>query len=394
MMTVDYIVIMAKCPVVSDGMVFSVDKHHLYVFPVDDRATDDAASRAGSPCPQRRNPPTLPAGPARARVHRHRGWPSLRGHPTHCGTRGDGLRATVIGAHMVMASRYRGDVVSACTTTWYAYPIDPREAALDCAPLWIVSFPHSQVLLKVPDVDNQAVHPIGQPKCSASPIRGNRDGGVGCYWNRCHRRTGARRSRWIILDRGCHLGLHAADTTQFCSNAAFTTVMSSLSIWSVRLVTTSPRDRPLRPLHGTFLAAYMERCEDPSACKPGTLATSNQCRLRPSVTDRGVFSGADALPTHTFTVKRDARPEAELDFCGRCRHVHRVETESKTHRSREPAGAIVFSDRGDLYLIRADGTGRHALTQTGGGARLDLSLRPPAHGGSCSTTTSSQAGST
>ena len=84
--TVDYKADHLEAPVVSDGMVFSVDKHHLYAFPVDcatDGATCQPSWFAVPPTPK--YPPTLPVV-ADGLVFIGTGDGHLFGYPTHCGT--------------------------------------------------------------------------------------------------------------------------------------------------------------------------------------------------------------------------------------------------------------------------------------------------------------------
>ncbi len=83
--TVDYKADHLEAPVVSDGMVFSVDKHHLYAFPVD-CATDGATCQLSwFACPQRRST-HRPPGIADGLVFKGTGDGHLFGYPTHCGT--------------------------------------------------------------------------------------------------------------------------------------------------------------------------------------------------------------------------------------------------------------------------------------------------------------------
>ncbi len=83
------------------------------------------------------------------------------------------------------------------------------------------------------------------------------------------------------------------------------------TVWSVRLgadtYLTAKNGLLFVASHGGFLAAYVERCEILSGCKPvWTLATFDKgaAYRPPSATDRGVFSGADASRIYTFTVRK------------------------------------------------------------------------------------------
>ena len=316
--TVDYKADHLEAPVVSDGMVFSVDKPHLYAFPVDcatDGATCQPSWFAVPPTPK--YPPTLPVV-ADGLVFIGTGDGHLFGYPTHCGTGAMVCEPTWIAHGDGQPGIGDGVVYGWDYHHLYAYPIDCGEAALDCAPLSMAELPASpKCCWSGPDVDNGHVYIASGNRVFGFPEScGSSGGSCRPDWTGATDEPGGAIisltvDREMIFASSTLGGEHYAGSGHIYAFTAGCGRPVCGPVWSVRLgadtYLTAKNGLLFVASHGGFLAAYVERCEDPSGCKPvWTLATFDQgaAYRPPSATDRGVFSGADASRIYTFTVPK------------------------------------------------------------------------------------------
>ena len=321
--------------------------------------------------PTPKYPPTLPVV-ADGLVFIGTGDGHLFGYPTHCGTGAMVCEPTWI-AHGDGQPGIGGDVVYG----WdyhhlYAYPIDCGEAALDCAPLWIAELPASpKCCWSGPDVDNGHVYIASGNRVFGFPESCGTDGG-------------SCRPDWIgatdelggadhLVDDRPRDGLRELDA----GRRALRKLRTHLRLHH-RVRTTglwSDLERPARCRHlphreerpalrrvtqeGSLPPIWSDARSSP-ACKPvWTLATF----IRAPLTDRhpSPTAACSREPTRRGSTRSPCGEEAGMTFGSRAAFLClaalvatcTASRPSRIHRSREPAGAIVFSDRGDLYLVPA-----------------------------------------
>ena len=301
--------------VVGDGMVFGIDRRHLYAFPVD-------CATGGATCqPSWFVTLPFPSYPviADGMVIVGTGDGHLFGYPTHCGTGAATCEPTWVAHGNGQPSVNGGVVYGVDFRHIFAYPLDCGDRAMDCSPSWSGDLPRfANCCWSGPVAEDGEVYvAAGNRLYGFAESCGT--GGETCQpdWIGA---TGEYGGGIVTLavDHGMVFASSTLGGEHYAGSGhiyAFTTACGRpvcRPVWSVGLgadAYLTARDGLLFVAsHGGFLAAYLERCDhEPAGCKPvWTVATFDQGApyRPPSVTDRGVFSGADASRFYAFTVPK------------------------------------------------------------------------------------------